>query len=102
MLRVTVALFTHFVPRLCLSPRRSAFGAKTIRDSVSAPRPSERHVNLILKVRAQFKGQDDEMARSDLLVSLVRAGAAGDRSMLTSTVEALVGRRKNQKSSRPS
>lgn len=30
------------------------------------------------------------MARSDLLVSLVRAGASGDRSALTSTVEALV------------
>lgn len=30
------------------------------------------------------------MARSDLLVSLVRAGASGDRSTLTSTVEALV------------
>lgn len=30
------------------------------------------------------------MARSDLLVSLVKAGAAGDRSALTSTVEALV------------
>lgn len=30
------------------------------------------------------------MARSDLLISLVRAGAAGDRDMLRSTVEALV------------
>ncbi|GGI27944.1 AAA family ATPase [Bradyrhizobium guangdongense] len=30
------------------------------------------------------------MARSDLLVSLVRAGAAGDRSSVTSTVEAIV------------
>lgn len=30
------------------------------------------------------------MARSDLLVSLVKAGASGDRSSLTSTVEALV------------
>jgi SpoVK/Ycf46/Vps4 family AAA+-type ATPase len=30
------------------------------------------------------------MARSDLLVSLVKAGASGDRSTLTSTVEALV------------
>lgn len=30
------------------------------------------------------------MARSDLLVSLVRAGAAGDRSSMTSTVEAIV------------
>lgn len=30
------------------------------------------------------------MARSDLLVSLVRAGASGDRSTLTTTVEALV------------
>jgi SpoVK/Ycf46/Vps4 family AAA+-type ATPase len=30
------------------------------------------------------------MARSDLLVSLVRAGATGDRSMLSSTVEALM------------
>jgi SpoVK/Ycf46/Vps4 family AAA+-type ATPase len=30
------------------------------------------------------------MARSDLLVSLVRAGASGDRATLTSTVEALV------------
>src|SRR4051812_48518021 len=29
------------------------------------------------------------MARSDLLLSLVRAGATGDRSMLRSTVEAL-------------
>ena len=29
------------------------------------------------------------MARSDLLISLVRAGAAGDRSMLQSTVEAM-------------
>lgn len=34
------------------------------------------------------------MARSDLLVSLVRAGAAGDRSMLTSTVEAIVAEEK--------
>lgn len=31
-----------------------------------------------------------QMARSDLLVSLVKAGAAGDRSSLTSTVEAIV------------
>lgn len=30
------------------------------------------------------------MARSDLLVSLIKAGASGDRSSLTSTVEALV------------
>ncbi|NEV02106.1 AAA family ATPase [Bradyrhizobium uaiense] len=30
------------------------------------------------------------MAKSDLLISLVRAGAAGDKSMLRSTVEALV------------
>lgn len=30
------------------------------------------------------------MARSDLLVSLVKAGASGDRSTLTTTVEALV------------
>lgn len=30
------------------------------------------------------------MARSDLLISLVKAGASGDRSTLTSTVEALV------------
>jgi SpoVK/Ycf46/Vps4 family AAA+-type ATPase len=30
------------------------------------------------------------MARSDLLVSLVRAGATGDRTMLSSTVEALM------------
>jgi SpoVK/Ycf46/Vps4 family AAA+-type ATPase len=36
------------------------------------------------------------MARSDLLVSLVRAGAAGDRSMLTSTVEALVAEEKSR------
>ncbi len=36
------------------------------------------------------------MARSDLLVSLVRAGAAGDRSMLTSTVEALVAEEKTK------
>ncbi len=36
------------------------------------------------------------MARSDLLVSLVRAGAAGDRSMLASTVEALVAEEKSK------
>jgi hypothetical protein len=30
------------------------------------------------------------MARSDLLVSLVRAGAAGDREMVKSTAEALM------------
>ncbi len=36
------------------------------------------------------------MARSDLLVSLVRAGAAGDRSMLASTVEALVAEEKSR------
>ena len=30
------------------------------------------------------------MARSDLLVSLVRASAAGDRSTIASTVEAIV------------
>lgn len=36
------------------------------------------------------------MARSDLLVSLVRAGVAGDRSMLTSTVEALVAEEKSR------
>lgn len=34
------------------------------------------------------------MARSDLLISLVRAGASGDRSMLTTTVEALVAEEK--------
>jgi SpoVK/Ycf46/Vps4 family AAA+-type ATPase len=36
------------------------------------------------------------MARSDLLVTLVRAGAAGDRSMLASTVEALVAEEKSR------
>ncbi|WP_428153845.1 AAA family ATPase [Brevundimonas sp.] len=36
------------------------------------------------------------MARSDLLVSLVKAGAAGDRSMLASTVEALVAEEKSR------
>lgn len=36
------------------------------------------------------------MARSDLLVSLVRAGAAGDRSMLASTVEAIVAEEKSR------
>ena len=36
------------------------------------------------------------MARSDLLISLVRAGASGDRSMLTSTVEALVAEEKTK------
>lgn len=36
------------------------------------------------------------MARSDLLVSLVRAGAAGDRPMLTSTVEAIVAEEKSR------
>lgn len=34
------------------------------------------------------------MARSDLLVSLVKAGAAGDQAMLTSTVEAIVAEEK--------
>ena len=34
------------------------------------------------------------MARSDLLVSLVKAGAAGDRAMLASTVEAIVAEEK--------
>ncbi len=36
------------------------------------------------------------MARSDLLISLVRAGAAGDRSMLASTVEAIVAEEKSR------
>ncbi|MFG1304683.1 ATP-binding protein [Xanthobacter autotrophicus] len=36
------------------------------------------------------------MARSDLLVSLVRAGAAGDRDMLKSTAEALVAEERAQ------
>jgi hypothetical protein len=36
------------------------------------------------------------MARSDLLVSLVRAGAAGDREMLRSTAEALVAEERAQ------
>jgi SpoVK/Ycf46/Vps4 family AAA+-type ATPase len=36
------------------------------------------------------------MARSDLLVSLVRAGATGDRSMFASTVEALVAEEKSR------
>lgn len=36
------------------------------------------------------------MARSDLLVSLVRSGAAGDRSMFTSTVEAIVAEEKSR------
>lgn len=36
------------------------------------------------------------MVRSDLLISLVRAGAAGDRSMLTSTVEAIVAEEKSR------
>jgi len=35
-----------------------------------------------------------EMARSDLLLSLIRAGATGDRAMLTSTVEAIVAEEK--------
>ena len=33
------------------------------------------------------------MARSDLLVSLVRAGASGDRKELTATVEAIIAER---------
>jgi hypothetical protein len=37
------------------------------------------------------------MARSDLLVSLVRAGAAGDRDMLRSTTEALVAEERAKK-----
>ena len=36
------------------------------------------------------------MARSDLLISLVRAGASGDRSMLASTVEAIVAEEKSR------
>ncbi len=36
------------------------------------------------------------MARSDLLISLVKAGAAGDRSMLASTVEAIVAEEKSR------
>jgi SpoVK/Ycf46/Vps4 family AAA+-type ATPase len=36
------------------------------------------------------------MARSDLLISLIRAGAAGDKSMLTSTVEALAAEEKSR------
>jgi AAA+ superfamily predicted ATPase len=36
------------------------------------------------------------MARSDLLISLVRAGANGDRAMLNSTVEAIVAEEKAQ------
>jgi SpoVK/Ycf46/Vps4 family AAA+-type ATPase len=43
-----------------------------------------------------INGQDHGMARSDLLVSLVRAGATGDRSMLASTVEALVAEEKSR------
>src|SRR4051794_6734062 len=43
------------------------------------------------KTRATLpRGAGWAMARSDLLVSLVKAGASGDRSTLTSTVEALV------------
>jgi SpoVK/Ycf46/Vps4 family AAA+-type ATPase len=37
------------------------------------------------------------MARSDLLISLVRAGAAGDRDMLKSTTEALVAEERAKK-----
>ncbi len=37
------------------------------------------------------------MARSDLLISLVRAGAAGDREMLKSTAEALVAEERAKK-----
>lgn len=37
------------------------------------------------------------MARSDLLISLVRAGAAGDRDMLRSTTEALVAEERTKK-----
>ncbi len=37
------------------------------------------------------------MARSDLLISLVRAGAAGDRDMLKSTAEALVAEERAKK-----
>ncbi|MBA3068962.1 MAG: AAA family ATPase [Hyphomonas sp.] len=36
------------------------------------------------------------MARSDLLISLVKAGAAGDRSSLTSTVEAIVAEERSK------
>src|SRR5262245_40120441 len=36
------------------------------------------------------------MARSDLLISLVRAGAAGDRSSLASTVEAMVAEERSR------
>jgi hypothetical protein len=36
------------------------------------------------------------MARSDLIISLVRAGAAGDRLMLASTVEAIVAEEKSR------
>jgi hypothetical protein len=36
------------------------------------------------------------MARSDLLISLVKAGASGDRSMFASTVEAMVAEEKSR------
>ncbi len=37
------------------------------------------------------------MARSDLLVSLIRAGATGDREMLRSTTEAMVAEERAKK-----
>ena len=45
----------------------------------------------MLAFRQETKGRErDRMARSDLLISLVKAGASGDRSTLTTTVEAIV------------
>lgn len=47
---------------------------------------------------AHSYARDDErlMARSDLLISLVRAGATGDREMLKSTADALVAEERAQ------
>ncbi len=44
----------------------------------------------IIRPTGEWGKRERLMARSDLLISLVKAGAAGDRSTLTSTVEALV------------
>lgn len=47
------------------------------------------------KIRIR-KQKRNAMARSDLLISLVRAGATGDRAMLKSTTEALVAEERAQ------
>ena len=85
-------------------PARGANGRDRVAITVRVPESLLRRVALYIETRDvpislrrwkswtgnKFLGGGTGMARSDLLVSLVRAGASGDSKELTTTVEAII------------